>query len=144
MTTTYKTSEGRGHWVKNRGYYETNAFDFTTDEHSYGISVTKEGNRWVVFAEDHEPSDIDGHPENGFKSLAEAKEFAEAFGETFETAYHENNPVYVVSSWGEAIASTGALIWYDEISKAVAMHWDQANQLLARLGEDWKIVSSIA
>ena len=89
MTTTYKTSEGRGHWVKNGCYYETNAFESPTDEQSYIISITKDDNRWNVFAEDHNSGDMDDHPENGFKTLTEAKAFAEDFAEYFEHCQDE-------------------------------------------------------
>ena len=73
-----------GLWVKCMGNYESNAFECPDDDRSYQVSITKECGRWFVYAEEHEPSDIINQPTNGFKTLAEAKEFADEFGSWFE------------------------------------------------------------
>ncbi|MBD2316649.1 hypothetical protein [Phormidium tenue] len=119
-----------------------NAFSEVSDDRSYIISITKEDNRWYVFAEDHNPEDIDGQPENGFKSLYEAKAFAQRFGEYFEECHNENHQYKVVSVTGQAVANAIGCVWLDDISKAVAMHWDKAQELLFHFGEDWEIVSA--
>jgi hypothetical protein len=142
MTHAYKTSESRYDWVKNGAYYEINAFSERTNDRCYGISVTKENGRWFVFAEDHNSEDIDGHPENGFKTLYEAKAFAQRFGEYFEECYNENHQYKVVSITGEAVANEKGLVWLDDISKAVAMHWDRAQELLFHFGEDWQVIEA--
>jgi len=72
----------RGQWVRFMGDYITNAFYAL--EGNYQIIITKEDGRWFVSAEDHNAEDIDGNPEEGFRTLAEAKAFAEEFGEFFE------------------------------------------------------------
>ncbi len=138
----YKTSKGRYEWVKNGAYYEINAFSETVGDRCYGISVTKENGRWFVFAEDHNSEDIDGHPENGFKTLCEAKAFAQRFGEYFEDCHNENHQYKVVSVTGEAVANEEGMVWLDDISKAVAMHWDRAQELLFHFGEDWEVVEA--
>ena len=95
----------RGAWVKFNGSYYTNAFEAIVSEvaedyikfsrlSDYQIGVTKDDDRWFVFAEDHEPDEIAKlgyQPENGFKTLAEAKISAEAFGGWFESLWIENN-----------------------------------------------------
>ena len=80
-------------WVKIDSRYESNAFECPTSEKSYQVSITKNGNRWFVYAEDHEPSDIIDQPENGFRTLAEAKVFADDFGSGFESCWNECNEV---------------------------------------------------
>ena len=88
----------RGGWVKFQGSYHTNAFEavYTQTEElltvstlsDYQISITKEDGRWFVYAEEHDISDID-QPEDGCKTLAEAKEYAERLGEYFESCWKE-------------------------------------------------------
>jgi len=142
MTTTYKTSESRYNWVKNGAYYEINAFD--TIDRCYGISVTRgENNQWIVFAEDHQPEDIDGQPENGFKTLHEAKAFAQRFGEYFQECHDENHQYKVVSpTRGESVANEKVIVWLDDITKAIPLHWDRAQELLFRFGEDWEVIEA--
>ena len=138
----YKTSESRYDWVKNGAYYEINAFD--SSDRCYGISVTKENGRWIVFAEDHNPEDLDGHPENGFKTLYEAKAFAQQFGEYFQECHDENHQYKVISpARSEAVANEEGMVWLDDITKAIAMHWDRAQELLSHFGEDWEVVEAI-
>jgi len=69
------------------GSHESNAFQCPDDNRSYQVSITKDSGRWLVYAEDHEPSDIVNQPTNGFKTLTEAKEFADEFGSWFESCY---------------------------------------------------------
>jgi len=80
-----------GFWVKCESNYESNAFQSPDDSRSYQISITKDGGRWFVYAEDHEPSDIVNQPENGFKTLTAAKDFANDFGSWFESCWNECN-----------------------------------------------------
>jgi hypothetical protein len=77
----------RGDWVKFLGDYHTNAFESCRDG-MYQISITKEDGKWIVYADDHEPEDIDNNAP--FSTLAEAKEFAEEFGEFFEECFKDN------------------------------------------------------
>ena len=98
----------RGVWVKDSlGDYVTDAYDYyhyalNPDDLGYKITITKENNKWWVFAEDHEIEDLqvlgvdadtvgydlDGnsivYPENGFTHLYKAKIWVEAFGEWFQ------------------------------------------------------------
>jgi len=80
---------GRGDWVRFMGDYVSNAYSYAEDG-TYQLIITKEDGRWFVSAEDHDAEDIDGNPENGFCTLAEAKEFAEEFGEFFEDCAIQN------------------------------------------------------
>jgi len=82
-----------GFWVKCMGNYESNAFQSPDDNRSYQVSITKECGRWFVFGEDHEPSDIVNQPTNGFRTLTEAKEFANDFGSWFESCWNECNEI---------------------------------------------------
>jgi hypothetical protein len=148
MTITYKTSEGRGHWVKNGCYYEMNAIECPTDEQSYIISITKDDNRWNVFAEDHEPEDLDNHFKNGFKTLTEAKAFAEDFAEYFEHCQDEiaKSEVeedvitgYIVANdFGQAITQVfGTTFIYGAIANAIKFELGSASDWIRELGEDW-------
>ena len=150
MATTYKTSEGRGHWVKNNGDYDTNAFECPTEDQSYTISITKDDNRWFVSTEDHNWTDLvgDRHPENGFKTLAEAKAFAEDFGDYFEHCQdeiakseliEEEITGYIVANdQGEAITQVfGTTFIYGAIANAIKFTAQEASNWLYELGEDW-------
>jgi hypothetical protein len=147
MATTYKTSEGRGHWVKNGCYYEMNAIS-PTDDQGYIISITKDDNRWNVFAEDHNSDDMDNHPANGFKTLTEAKAFAEDFAEYFEhcqdeiaksEAVEDTITGYIVANdQGEAITQVfGTTFIYGAIANAIKFELSAATDWLYELGEDW-------
>ena len=150
MTTTYKTYQGRGHWVKNGAYYEMDSIESPVDDHSYIISITKDDNRWNVFAEDHNSEDIDNHPENGFKTLTEAKAFAEDFAEYFEHCQdeiaksetvedEETITGYIVANeQGEAITQVfGTTFIYGAIVNAIKFEIGAASDWLRELGEDW-------
>ena len=76
----------RGSWVKVGAYYESNAYDIA--EHHYAMSITKEDEGWIFFCEDHNPEDIDEN--KPFKTLSEAKVFAEKFGEYFQHCWEQN------------------------------------------------------
>jgi len=78
-----------GVWIRCMGNHESNAFQSPDDNRSYQVSITKENGRWLVYGEDHEPSDIVNQPTNGFRTLTEAKEFADEFGSWFESCYEE-------------------------------------------------------
>lgn len=91
----------RGGWVKFQGSYHTNAFEAVYTQTSgdamsittlsdYQVSITKDNGRWLVYAEDHNAEDLNDQPEDGFRTLAEAKVFAERFGEWFEQLWKEN------------------------------------------------------
>ena len=102
-----------GTWVKLNGHYVMNAFDWyhfaeNPSDDGYCINVTKEDGRWVLFADEHEPSELaaielvatysgkDGeevelhYDESGFRTLKEAKAWGEAFGECFQETWEES------------------------------------------------------
>ena len=154
MTTTYKTSEGRGNWVKNNAYYEMDAVEYGSEHQSYIISITKDDNRWNVFAEDHNSQDMDNHPENGFKTLTEAKVFAEDFAEYFEhcqdeiAEYEKEEDTdaitgYIVANeWDQAITQVfGQTFIYGAIINAIKFDIESAVNWLNELGEDWMLIA---
>lgn len=89
----------RGEWVRVQGDYVTNAFEGIYKElgddrasyvpvDTYQVSATKQDGRWFVFAEEHETQELirmGEQPSDGFRTLAEAKSAAEAFGAWFES-----------------------------------------------------------
>lgn len=152
MTTTHKTSEGRGHWVKNGSDYNMNAVESCSEHDAYIVTITKENGRWIVYAEDHNPEDISFNPANGFKTLTEAKAFAEDFAEYFEhcldeiaesEAAEEEITGYIVANvWGKAIAKMVNFNTYlrgVDIINATVFTLEEASQWLNELGEDWFI-----
>jgi hypothetical protein len=103
----------RSKWVKVNGCYDMQAFDgyhFAENpgDDGYTLTATKEEGRWLVFGEDHEPSELaaldiiatysgkDGeevelpYVEDGFKTLSHAKAWAEAFAEDFQEVWEES------------------------------------------------------
>lgn len=147
MPTTYKTSEGRGHWVKNGSDYNMNAMEICSEHDAYIVTITKENGRWFVFAEDHTSDDLEV-PENGFKTLTEAKAFAEDFAEYFEhcldeiaeseSAKEEITGYIVANAQCEAITQVfGTTFIYGAITNAIKFELDTAAKWLNELGEDW-------
>lgn len=62
----------------------------------YIITADKNGDKWIVFAEDHEPSDLyalypDTYPLDGFDTLKDAASFIWEFVDDFYTLWEENN-----------------------------------------------------
>jgi hypothetical protein len=125
-----------------------NAIESPTDEQSYIISITKDDNHWNVFAEDHNSEDLGNHPENGFKTLTEAKSFAEDFAEYFEHCQDEiakskvDEDVitgYIVANeQGEAITQVfGTTFIYGAIANAIKFELGAASGWIHELGEDW-------
>lgn len=147
MATTYKTSEGRGHWVKNGCVYNMNAMEYGSEHDAYIVSITKEDGRWIVYAEDHNPEDIYKNPANGFKTLTEAKAFAEDFAEYFEhcqdeiaaSEIEEEITGYIVANdQGEAITQVfGTTFIYGAIANAIKFELGVAAEWIRELGEDW-------
>jgi len=89
----------RGEWVKFEGAYVTNAFAgvwVQTDDAGwievpgrYHVSVEKIDGAYRIYAEEHEPLDIE-QPKEGFASLKAAKIAAVEFCEWFETCWAES------------------------------------------------------
>jgi hypothetical protein len=92
-----------GYYVRFDGRYYTNAFEGVYTEQGgkawleragdFQIMIEKQDGFWIVYSEDHEPDEIGRLEgvENKFKTLAAAKELAEAFGRGFAQLYSENN-----------------------------------------------------
>lgn len=98
VQTKKLNSVARGEFVKFQGAYVTNAFAgvwVQTDDAVgievpgiYHVSVEKIDGAYRIYAEEHEPSDIE-QPEEGFASLKAAKAAAVEFCEWFETCWNE-------------------------------------------------------
>jgi hypothetical protein len=126
-----------------------NAMEYGSEHDAYIISITKDDNRWNVFAEDHEPEDMDNHPENGFKTLTEAKAFAEDFAEYFEHCQDEiakseidEDAItgYIVKNvWDEAIVMLLGVnsFFRGDVADAIKFDVETAAKWLNELGEDW-------
>jgi hypothetical protein len=92
-------SVARGEFVKFQGAYVTNAFEgvyVQTDDAAwievpdiYHVSVEKIDGAYRIYAEEHEPSDIE-QPKEGFATLKAAKIAAVEFGEWFEACWNEH------------------------------------------------------
>jgi hypothetical protein len=89
----------QGDWTKFMNCYCTNAFSaihHQTETHAwvsthdaYTVSVEKFDNgRWYVYAEEHEPRDIE-QPQEGYATLKAAKEAAIEFCQFFEQCWLE-------------------------------------------------------
>ena len=116
MTTKYQTEAGHDKiknsmpytWVNICGTY--NAVTNT----GYGLSLGKIGSKWFLSAEEHHHDDIDNNDNNGFKTLAEAKEYAQVWGDSYddciaamirtedpagEWEIYESEPMWVRNLW---------------------------------------------
>lgn len=98
-----QTYSARGEWsseFRDSPYSSTNAYSATPGDplgrarDQYAITVERTGNnRWTVYAEDHEPSDLaniyDDYPIDGFKTRRAAREWAENFGQDLEDVWRQ-------------------------------------------------------
>lgn len=87
--------------VGKRGFSKTGTSTYTRDslegldESGYFVTVEKESaGRWIVYAEDHEPTDIQthlGHDEAFYPTLSAALDAAIEFSNDFCELWEENN-----------------------------------------------------
>ena len=86
--------------VNKRGFQKVGASSYTRNAldgfggQEYFVSVDKESaSCWVIFAEDHEPSDIQahlGHDDSSYPTLSTALDAAVEFSEDYVELWEEN------------------------------------------------------
>lgn len=94
MASTYGLNKDKHH---KQSYFTDCLLGDDPNGYGYHIYTENDNGKWIVFAEDHEPSDFSSsygeseYPENGFGTLKDAAIFIWEFVDFFYNCWQENN-----------------------------------------------------
>ena len=96
MPNTYGLNKDKH---QRQSYYTDCLLGDDPTGYGYHIYAAKDNDKWIVFAEDHEPSDFSStygdveYPKDGFNSLKDAASFIWDFVDYFYKCWEENNGI---------------------------------------------------